>query len=488
MSSSIRGLTVGYMPSINTRARSSSVQDEDEEEQGLKSVVVRKKSLEALRESLEVDGSDNSDSDEGSKVITEKKPQPNVLRNGIGAYLKVTLTELFLVSPWKSLLLLFTPLTIMSDKLQWGSGVTFVLGVIALVPWGDRISWVTEDFVKYTNETAGGLFLASVGNLTEIVFCINCLQGDLLRVVQVSMLGSVLSNLLLVLGCAFLTGGTKWEEQSFNKTAAITNSGLLLIAVLSICLPSILDATHTGNGTPASAVSVNLHNLTLPSVPGAPSWLSGTGSLDEETSGGDAPLWLSRFIAIVLVFLYCLLIGFQFITHPHLFEDEEGDESEGILGMYGGIFWMMVITCFIWILSEYVVNQLKTASVDLHMPMLFLSGIVIPIVGNAVEHASAVCFAMHNKMEIALGVAVGSAVQISIFVIPLTVLGGWAMDKEMTLNFHPFETVILLMATIGVSFLVSDGRSHWLKGAMLVSAYVMIAAAFYAHAEPKSMS
>eukprot|EP00405_Crypthecodinium_cohnii_P013854 CAMPEP_0206445278 /NCGR_PEP_ID=MMETSP0324_2-20121206/15414_1 /ASSEMBLY_ACC=CAM_ASM_000836 /TAXON_ID=2866 /ORGANISM="Crypthecodinium cohnii, Strain Seligo" /LENGTH=478 /DNA_ID=CAMNT_0053913465 /DNA_START=99 /DNA_END=1535 /DNA_ORIENTATION=+ len=463
-------------------------------------LVGRKPSIEMLRELIdgaEDDSSKGSDSDhsdgegdrnelelEGGTKIVKLKRHPSVLRDGWIAYLKTSLYEMF-ASSKLSILLVATPLTIASKHLDWGAGYTFVLAIIALVPWGDRISWVTEDFVKYTNETAGGLFLASVGNLTEIVFCVTCLRGGLLRVVQVSMLGSVLSNMLLVLGCAFLVGGTKWDEQSFNKVAAVTNSGLLVIAVLALCLPSILDATHTGNGVPVSHRTVNL-NVSMPSADGR-SWLSGKGSLDNETEGGDAPLWLSRFIACVLVFLYGLLIYFQFVTHSHLFEDEDDDESPPILGSFGGAFWMLVITYFIYILSEYVVDALDEASTALHVPMLFLSSIVIPIVGNAVEHASAVCFAMHNKMEISLGVAIGSAVQISIFVIPLNVLAGWAMDKPMTLNFHVFETVILLLTTISVSFMISDGKSHWLKGAMLVSAYIMIGASFWAHAEPDSM-
>merc|ERR1740121_215771 len=148
---------------------------------------------------------------------------------------------------------------------------------------------------------------------------------------------------------------------------------------------------------------------------------------------------------------------------------------------------MVIMTGFIWLLSEMVVRELEGAASSLHMPVLFLSGIVLPVVGNAVEHASAVCFAMHNKMEISMGVAIGSAVQISIFVIPLNILAGWFLDKPMTLNFHIFETVLLLLTTMCVAFMVSDGKSHWLKGAMLVFAYIMIAAAFWAHAQPKTM-
>lgn len=449
---------------------------------------VRKVSLDNLKEMRIEDGDTSSDSELDTGMERGgKKYQPDVLSNGWGHYLQHSFSELFLSSNI-SILLLCTPLTVLSANMGWGSGTTFCLAIVSLVPWGDRISFVTEDFVKYTNETAGGLFLASVGNLTEIIFCINCLRGGLLRVVQVSMLGSVLSNLLLVLGCAFLVGGARWDEQSFNKVAAVTNSGLLVIAVLALSLPSILDATHTGNGNPVENATLHV-NVSLPELNGQNSWLSGHGSLENETlAGGDAPLWLSRFIACVLVMLYAMLIYFQFVTHTHLFEDEGDDDAPGILGRIGGAVWMAFITYNIWILSDYVVASVEDAADDLKMPVLFLSGIVVPIVGNAVEHASAVCFAMHNKMEISLGVAVGSAVQISIFVIPLNVIAGWFMDKPMTLNFHIFETVVLLLTTMGVAFMVSDGKSHWLKGAMLVASYFLIAAAFWAHSEPTSMT
>lgn len=485
--------TVGYVPSSHSlTGRDDDVSSGGLDDMKAQSSGARRMALQAVKEQARVervtsgrleDGS--SDDSEVEEALKEYKPHAPVLANGFASYLKTSLTELFCTK--LSILLLTTPLCIFSDALGFSKGTTFALAVVGLVPWGDRISWVTEDFVKYTNETAGGLFLASVGNLTEIIFCANCLKGGLYRIVQVSMLGSVLSNLLLVLGCAFMAGGAKFEEQTFNKVAAVTNSGLLVIAVLALCLPSILDATHEGKGAP-SAIGNILVNLTIPSADGQ-SWLKSSGTLEDENAiGGDAPLWLSRFISCILILLYILLIIFQFFTHNHLFLDEDDESEPAVLGMWGGAFWMLVITGAIWFLSDVVVNSLEQAAVDLGVPMLFLSGIVIPIVGNAVEHASAVVFAMHNKMEISLGVAVGSAVQISIFVIPLNVVAGWVMDKPMTLNFHVFETVILLLTTMGVSFMVSDGKSHWLKGAMLVAAYLMVSMAFWAHAEPKSMS
>jgi len=301
-------------------------------------------------------------------------------------------------------------------------------------------------------------------------------------------LGSVLSNLLLVLGSAFLVGGIGHKEQSFNQVGAVTNSGLLIVAVLALSLPSILDATHEGSGRIYNSTAVS--NATH--VGGSPSWIRGTGSLDTEArQGGDAPLWLSRFIASVMLVLYGAMIVFQLRTHTYIFEGADGDDEEdepGILGLWGGVFWLAFITWFISMLSDSLVDTIVGAAKEMDVPILFLSGILVPIVGNAAEHAAAIIFAYKNKMEICLGSAVGSAVQISVFVIPLCVMIGWWMGQPMTLNFHIFETAVLLIACIGTSFVLMDGRSHWLKGVILIFSYIMIAAAFWAHADPENMS
>jgi len=312
------------------------------------------------------------------------------------------------------------------------------------------------------------------------------------------MLGSLLSNLLLVLGSAFIIGGTRHKEQRFNKVAAVTNMGLLMVAVLALSLPSILDATRHGSGgvheiskPVRDLISPVLVNATDHHPEGSASWILGDGSLlTESGAGGDATLWLSRFIAVILLVLYGLLILFQLSTHTHLFEDAEGndDDEAPLLGMWGGIFWLAVITAFISSLSDMIVNTIKGAAEGLQMPILFLTGILIPIVGNAAEHAAALIFAWKNKMEICLGSAVGSAVQISVLVIPVCVLLGWGLGTPMTMNFHMFETATLFLACVGCAVVIMDGRSHWLKGVILVFAYIIIAAAFWAHEDPKDMS
>jgi len=422
---------------------------------------------------------ENAESEDEESVRAE-----DVCARGMGSYLRTTLSEICLGSKM-NILLLATPLALFAGPLGLSQAQTFTFALLALIPFAERVSFVTEDVAKYTNDTIGGLLNATFGNVTELVVCIFAIRDGLLRVVQVSMLGSVLSNLLLVLGSAFLVGGIKHKEQVFNKVAAVTNSGLLCVATLSLALPSLLDATHSGSGGTHEEIVMKNHTS------GLSSWLSGRGSLEEEErQGGDAPIWLSRWIAGMLLVLYGMLVVFQLETHTYLFNggDDEEEDEPGILGLWGGLFWLSVITIFISLLSNIIVGTIEDAASDMKVPFLFLSGILLPIVGNAAEHAAAIIFAWRNKMEICLGSAVGSAVQISVFVIPLCVMIGWFMGKPMTLNFHIFETALLLLTVICVAFVLMDGRSHWLKGAMLLFSYFMIAATFWAHADPLTMA
>jgi len=394
-----------------------------------------------------------------------------------------------------NVLLLSIPVAFVARFAEWGEAWLFLSSLVGLVPLAERISFVTEDVAKYTNQTLGGLLNATFGNVTELFVCIYCIQAGLFRVVQLSMLGSVLSNLLLVLGTAFLVGGYKHKEQRFNRSAAVTNTGLLMFAVLALSLPSILDETHSGAGSSHAEIIVVNRSVPVVSTLKAlkePSWLKGGGNLEAENRpGGDAPLWYSRFVAVAMLLMYALLIFFQLGTHSHLFEPEEEDDEQdepGILGFWGGVAWLGIITVFISTLSEWIVDAIEGAATSLGMPILFISGILVPIVGNAAEHAAAIVFAYRNKMEIALGSAVGSAVQISVFVIPLCVVLGWILNKPMTMNFHFFETATMLLTSVCIAIVLMDGKANWLKGAMLILGYALIGAGFWAHADPAQMS
>ena len=197
-------------------------------------------------------------------------------------------------------------------------------------------------------------------------------------------------------------------------------------------------------------------------------------------------LMFSRVTSIVLLGLYGIYLWFQLKTHTELFEDEEDEDEEDDLGLYGAVGYMAVLTILISILSEYLVDSIEVTSSDWGVPTLFIAVILIPIVGNAAEHATAVVMAYKDKMEIAMGVAVGSSVQVAVFVIPVMVLFAWVADIPLSLDFQPFETATVFMTVIVVNVVISTGKSTYLHGIMLLVVYVLVSIAFILHDSEES--
>jgi len=331
-------------------------------------------------------------------------------------------------------LLLLIPVAVVAKNVGVGDGWLFVFSLLPICPLAERLGYVTEQMATYTNPTLGGLLNATFGNLTEMIVSYFALKGGLLRVVQLSLLGSILSNMLLVLGCAFFAGGLKHKHQTFNKTGVGMNSALLLLAVISLSVPAVLHTTHT------------------------------------ELHGTQSEIALSRFTSCLLLGVYATFLYFQLVTHRDLFDEEEGDddeEEEVNQTFWACIGWLSVITVFISVLSDYLVDAIEGAADSMGMPVAFISVIILPIVGNAAEHASAVMFAMKNKMDLALGVAIGSSTQ------------------PLDLNLHVFETTTFILTVISVSFVVADGQSNWLKGLTLILAYAVVSAFFFFHKDNK---
>lgn len=459
-------------------------------------------------------------------------------------------------------------------------GYIFVASLLSLCPLAERLGFITEELATYTNDTIGGLLNATFGNATEVIISGFALKlaktkgSSYLRIVQLSLLGSILSNLLLVLGSAFLVGGIVHPSQNFNQEGMTVNSGLLVMAVAAILLPSTLKATGTEDST------------------------------NPESYGKSSELNLSRFESLFMLGAYGLYLVFQLCTHRHLFEDDEDavdldedsdhgrlDETEstvrstdlsgrtmsafestlqsgegcvvdprrlveddgedgitgnqtaedferapliprysrrgtlrrlstrslGIrredevarllatttiyrrplaettgqavevtqeiseLGLAWSLVWLAIIAVLIAVLSEFVVDSIQAASRNLDIPFPFLSTIILPIVGNAAEHASAILFAYKNRMEITLGVAVGSSTQVAVLVIPFCVILGWMMKQPLDLNFETFEAVALFLSVFLTVITMHDGTSNWLKGVLLLTTYIFISAAFWVH-------
>ncbi|KAG4920658.1 hypothetical protein JHK82_049606 [Glycine max] len=311
----------------------------------------------------------------------------------------------------------------------------------------------------YTGDTVGGLLNATFGNATELIISIYALKSGMTRVVQLSLLGSILSNMLLVLGCAFLCGGivNHKKEQVFNKAAASVNSGLLLMAVMGILFPAVLHYTHT------------------------------------EVRVGKSELSLSRLSSCIMLVAYVAYLFFQLKSQRSLYVSVNEDESQNgnnsnddespDISKWETLIWLSVMTAWISILSEYLVGAMEGASMAWEIPVAFISVILLPLVGNAAEHASAIMFAMKDKLDISLGVAIGSSTQISMFVIPFCVVIGWIIGQPMDLNFQLFETAALFLTVIVVAFMLQEGTANYFKGLMLILCYLIVAASFYVHVD-----
>ncbi|OAY66715.1 vacuolar cation/proton exchanger 2-like isoform X1 [Ananas comosus] len=359
-----------------------------------------------------------------------------------------------------NVLLPFGPLAVMLRYLTGKHGWVFLFSLIGITPLAERLGYATEQLACYTGPTVGGLLNATFGNATEMIISIYALKNGMIRVVQQSLLGSILSNMLLVLGCAFFAGGMVHcdKDQVFNKASAVVNSGLLLMAVMGLMFPAVLHFTHS------------------------------------EVQYGKSEVALSRFSSCIMLVAYASYLYFQLKSHRSSYnpivEEEgsnEGDSDEEEvpeITQLEAICWLAVLTIWISVLSGYLVDAIQGASESLNLPVAFISVILLPIVGNAAEHASAIMFAMKDKLDITLGVAIGSSTQISMFVIPFCVVIGWMMGKRMDLNFQLFETATLFITVLVVAFMLQEGTANYFKGLMLILCYLIVAASFFVHIDP----
>lgn len=359
-----------------------------------------------------------------------------------------------------AVLFLAVPLAVAAQCAHFGKVWVFVLSMLGLIPLAERVSFLTEQLALYTGPTVGALLNATCGNATELIIALFALMQGKIDVVKCSLLGSVLSNLLLVLGTSLFCGGLAnlGAVQPYDRAQSDVSTGMLILGVLCQSLPVMLRYA-VGSGEHAAA-----------------------------TTG----LELSRACSVVMLLSYGAYLFFQLKTHRQIFEPQEVDgdddggfaEEEPALGFWSALFWLILMTVVISVLSEYVVGTIEAASHSWGLSVSFVSIILLPIVGNAAEHAGAIIFALKNKLDITLGVALGSAAQISMFVVPLNVLVAWAIGVQMDLDFKLLETGSLFIAVLVTAFTLQDGKSHYLKGVILLLCYIVIGACFFVTRQP----
>lgn len=392
------------------------------------------------------------------EIIMKKKKNAQIFRILLVNFQEVILgTKLCLLLP-------AIPLAILAQYYHFARPWIFAFSLLGLAPLAERVSFLTEQIAHFTGPTVGGLLNATCGNATEMIIGLFALYQRKIHVLKYSLLGSILSNLLLVLGSSLFCGGLAniKKEQRFDRKQADVNSLLLLLGLLCHMLPLMYRL----------ALGPSINNI--------------------NNNVATSILGLSRVSSIGMLIAYAAYLFFQLKTHRQFFESPEEEEEENkvsedeeaVIGFWSSFAWLIGMTITIALLSEYVVGTIEAASDSWGISVSFISLIVLPIVGNAAEHAGSIIFALKNKLDISLGVALGSASQISMFVVPLCVIMGWIIGVDMDLDFSILETGSLAFSIILIAFTLQDGTSHYMKGVILCLAYCAIGACFFFHKIP----
>lgn len=329
-----------------------------------------------------------------------------------------------------------------------GSGVfVFIAAGIGIIPLAWFMGIATEELGKHSGSGIGGLLNATFGNATELIIALVALANGLHEVVKASLTGSIIGNVLLVLGLSMLAGGIRHKRQTFSREASGVQTAMLVLAVIGLVMPALYVLSTQSTGSTS--------RLTL-----------------EEMSVG---------IAAILLVAYVLGLVFSLRTHRDLFNPVSEVSEKPAWSVKVSLIVLLAATILVAIESELLVNSLDAAKDSLHLTDLFVGVIIIAIIGNAAEHGSAIAMAYRNKMELSVSIAMSSTAQIALFVGPFLVLASMFTATIMTLNFEIFELVAIALSAAVLSAVVSDGQSNWYEGSILVLVYAIMAVAFFFH-------
>ncbi len=340
-------------------------------------------------------------------------------------------------------MLIFIPISIIAKFLNISDSIMFILACLSIIPLAGLIGECTEEISFYSGPKIGGFLNGTFGNATELIISFFALKEGFFDVVKSSISGSVIGNILLVVGASMLAGGLKYKTQKFNKKVSEVSSTMLLFSVLGLCIPALF--THTVN----------------PKL------------LNTRYEG------LSIFVAIVMIIIYILSLFFSFSTHKDIYNNN--DEKQGGSSKWSlkkSIFLLILSTVLIAIESEFLVNGIEPITESLGWSQFFVGIIIIPIIGNAAEHTTAIVMARKNEMDVALEIAIGSSLQIILFVAPVLIFLS-LFFTPMSIVFNPFELIALIASVLIANRVSNDGESNWLEGIQLLAVYLIIAASFF---------
>lgn len=344
---------------------------------------------------------------------------------------------------WRRALLLAIPAALVANYMHLSPVVVFTLACLGVLPLAGFMGDATEHLSARSGPTIGGLLNATFGNAAELIIAIVALQAGLVELVKASIAGSILGNLLLIMGLSLLAGGVGRSELKFNRTAVGLSAGMMIAAVVGLVFPALFHATHPN-----------------------PSALT--------------ELRLSEGVAIVLMIVYGFSLLFTLKTHRWLIGGDPHEMPGPIWTPLKAVIVLGIATAGVAFMSEVLVHAAEAVTVQVGVTETFLGLIIIPLIGNAAEHATAVVVARKGKMDLALQIAYGSSTQIALLIGPLLVFVGLFLGEDMNFVFTPFEVMAVGLATIVASLGTADGESHWFEGVQLLAVYVLIAiAAFF---------
>ena len=344
-------------------------------------------------------------------------------------------------------LLAFIPVTLVLEHTGAPAPWIFFSAALSIVPIAALIVRSTEHLSTYTGDAIGGLLNATFGNAPELIIALVALKAGLLDMVRASLAGAILANLLLALGVAFLLGGLRFHTQTYNAGAARVYSSMMLVAAISLIIPSAFNRFF----------------------------------VTEETVRAEALLNIG--LAVVLLAAYVLYLVFMLKTHPDEFKGEAGGEEEhhgprwSLKRAIGGLVVASLLAAW---MSEILVGAAEGTGTALGMSQVFIGIVFLAIVGGAAESTSAIAMARRNKMDLTVGIALGSCIQIALFVAPVLVLASYFVaPRPLDLAFGRAEIGALFLAVLIGTVVAGDGRSNWFKGVQLIAVYLIVALMFY---------
>jgi Ca2+:H+ antiporter len=351
----------------------------------------------------------------------------------------------FIREGWLNWLLLLVPVSWAVNLLGLPAIFLFVTSALAIIPLAGLIGEATEELAHWVGPGLGGILNATMGNATELIIGLFGLVAGLQQVVKASITGSIIGNVLLVLGVAMLMGGWGRDRQTFSRTHAGANSSMLFLAVVALVMPALLDLVIFGQLQPTSP----LLNL------------------------------LSLLVSIVLILTYFGSLIFSLRTHRLLISSVPEEPYSPRLNLLESLLLLIVATAAVAVESEQLVGTIAEATAAVGMTEFFVGVVVVATVGNAAEHSAAVLMAIRNRMELAVTIATGSSTQVALFVAPVLVFASFIIGQPMTLIFNGLEIVGIGLSVVALAFVVYDGESNWFEGLQLLAVYLVLALVFY---------